>query len=192
MADHLQPQTLFRSPLVAVYDVNCHAPCRSCSAEEQAMSHSLVFPRSGVFVKKVSAKDQLIAESTRVLFFNRHETYRVSHPAAGGDTCTAIHFKEEEALVNYFCSIDPRVAESPDRPFRFGVAASSASLAVNLHRLRRLLITQRVVDPLLVEESCASLLAESASAAWAQEPAPVGQPASLPGERIAIWSMRRR
>jgi AraC-like DNA-binding protein len=157
MADHLRPHLLFRTPLVAIYDVGCHAPRGSLSAEEQSMSHSVVFPRSGVFIKKVSDRDQLVADSTRVLFFNRHETYRVSHPIMGGDDCTAIDF-QEEALVDFLCSLDPSVAESPNRPFRLSAAASSPSLALNLHRLRRLLLTQRTHDPLAVEEICASLL----------------------------------
>jgi AraC-like DNA-binding protein len=131
------------------------------------MSHSIVFPRSGVFIKKVSDKNQLVAEPTCVLFFNRHETYRVSHPTAGGDNCTAIHFKEK-ALVDFLSSIDPGVAESPDRPFRFAAVASSASLALNLYRLRRLLLSQRPVEPLIVEEICASLLADSVGGAYEQ------------------------
>jgi AraC-like DNA-binding protein len=165
MADHLQPHTLFRSPLVAIYDLDCHAPGGSLSAEEQSTNHSLVFPRKGVFVKKISTREQLIAESTQVLFFNRHETYRVGHPVEGGDNCTSIHFKEK-ALVDFLSSIDPGVVESPNRPFRFAATASSASLALNLHRLRRLLRTHRRVEPLLVEEICTSLLAESVGAAY--------------------------
>jgi AraC-like DNA-binding protein len=160
MADYLRPSTLFRSSLIAIYDKDCHAPRGCLSSEEQSISHSLVFPRSGVFIKKVSNKDQVVAESTRVLFFNRHETYRVSHPIAGGDTCTAIHF-DEEALVDFLRSMDPFVAESPGRPFRSVTAASSAYLALRLQRLRRFLLSHRQIDPLVVEEICALLLQAS-------------------------------
>jgi AraC-like DNA-binding protein len=157
MADYLRPSTLFRSPLVAIYDKDCDAPRGCLSPEEQSISHSLVFPRSGVFIKKVSNKNQVVAESTRVLFFNRQETYRVSHPIAGGDSCTAIHF-DEKALVDFLRSIDPCGAESAGRPFRSATAAGSAHLALHLQRLRRHLLSHRQVDPLLVEEICASLL----------------------------------
>jgi len=109
----------------------------------------------------------LIAEPTRVLFFNRHQIYRVSHPTAGGDNCTAIHF-QQEALVDFLYSVDPCVAESPHRPFRFAAAASFASLALDLHWLRRLLLTQRPVDPLVVEETSASLLRDCVAGAYAQ------------------------
>jgi AraC family transcriptional regulator len=165
MADYLRPHTLFRSPLVAIYDKDCHAPRGCLSSEEQSISHSLFFPRSGVFIKKVSNKDQVVAESTRVLFFNRHETYRVSHPIAGGDTCTAIHF-DEEALIDFLRSMDPFVAESTGRPFRSATAASSAHLALHLQQLRRLLLSRRQVDPLVIEEICASLLQASVACAY--------------------------
>jgi AraC family transcriptional regulator len=164
MADYLRPHTLFRSPLVAIYDKDCHAPRGCLSSEEQSISHSLVFPRSGVFIKKVSNKDQVVAESTRVLFFNRHETYRVSHPIAGGDTCTAIHF-DEEALIDFLRSMDPFVAESAGRPFRSATAASSAYVGLRLQRLRRHLLSHRQVDPLVVEEVCMFLLADSIASA---------------------------
>jgi AraC-like DNA-binding protein len=134
------------------------------SSEEQSISHSLVFPRSGVFIKKVSDKNQLVVESTRVLFFNRHETYRVSHPVEGGDNCTAIHFGET-ALIDFLLSIDPSVENSPDRPFRSPAADCSASIALNLYRLRQLLLNRRQVDRLNVEEICASLLTESVASA---------------------------
>jgi AraC family transcriptional regulator len=165
MADYLRASTLFRSPLIAIYDKDCHAPRGCLSSEEQSISHSLVFPRSGVFVKKVSNKDQVVAESTQVLFFNRHETYRVSHPIAGGDTCTAIHF-DEKALVDFLRSMDPFAAESAGRPFHSATAASSAYVALHLQRLRRLLLSQRQVDSLVVEEICASLLANSIAGAY--------------------------
>jgi AraC family transcriptional regulator len=165
MADYLRPSTLFRSPLVAIYDKDCHAPRGCSSLEEQSVSHSLVFPRSGVFIKRVSNKDQVVAESTRVLFFNRYETYRVLHPIAGGDSCTAIHF-DEGALVDFLRSMDPFVAESADRPFRSATTASSAYVALHLQRLRRLLLSHRQVDPLLIEETCGSLLQGSVADAY--------------------------
>jgi AraC-like DNA-binding protein len=162
--DHLRSHTLFRSPLVAVYDVDCSAPRGDCSGEESSPYQSVVFPRSGVFVKQTSKKDQLIAECTRVLFFNRHEFYRVSHPVAGGDNCTSIDF-DQAALVDFIYSVDPSIGNSPDRPFRFSAAICSARLALNLHRLRRLLLTQRPFEPLVAEEICTSLLADSLTSA---------------------------
>jgi AraC family transcriptional regulator len=124
------------------------------------MNHTLVFPRSGVFIKKVSEKDQLVADSTRVLFFNRYETCRFSHPAEGGDKCTSIRF-QAEPLVDFLQSMHPPVTDSPERPFRSSAAVSTSSLALKLHRLRRLILFAQSDNVLAIEETCASLLTEA-------------------------------
>jgi len=124
------------------------------------MNHTLVFPRSGVFIKKVSEKDQLVADSTRVLFFNRHETCRFSHPADGGDKCTSIRF-QAEPLVDFLRRLHPPVADSPERPFRSSAAVSTSSLVLKLHRLRRLILFAESDNVLAIEETCASLLTEA-------------------------------
>jgi AraC family transcriptional regulator len=160
MSDHLQPHRLFRSPLLALYDVNCRAPRGSSSTEEEMMNHTLVFPRSGVFIKKVSAKDQLVADSMSVLFFNQHETCRFSHPADGGDKCTSIRF-QAGPLVDFLQSMHPPLADSPGRPFRSSTAVSTSSLALKLHRLRRLIFFAQSDNALAIEETCASLLTEA-------------------------------
>jgi AraC family transcriptional regulator len=160
MSDHLQPHSLFRSPLLAVYDVDCHAPRGNSSAEEEMTDHTLVFPRSGVFIKKVSEKDQLVADSTRVLFFNRHETCSFSHPADGGDKCTSIRF-EAQPLIDFLQSMHPPVADSPEHPFRSSTAVSTSSLALKLHRLHRLILFAQCDNALAIEETCTSLLTES-------------------------------
>jgi AraC family transcriptional regulator len=160
MSDHLQPHGLFRSPLLALYDVDCHAPRGNSSTEEEMTNHTLVFPRSGVFIKKVSEKDQLVADSTRVLFFNRHETCRFSHPADGGDKCTSIRF-QAQPLVDFLQSVHSPVADSPERPFRSSTAVSTSSLALKLHRLRRLILFAQSDNALAIEETCASLLTEA-------------------------------
>jgi AraC family transcriptional regulator len=162
--DHLRSRTLFRSRLVAVYDLDCCAPRGDRSAEEFSSGHSVVFPRSGVFIKHASSQDQVVAECTRVLFFNRDESYRVSHPVADGDSCTSIHFSQSP-LVDFISSIDPSIEDSPDRPFRSPAADCSASITLKLHRLRHLLHNRRQADRLFVEEICASLLAESFASA---------------------------
>jgi AraC-like DNA-binding protein len=160
MSDHLQPHCLFRSPLLALYDVDCHAPRGSSSTEEEMTKHTLVFPRSGIFIKRVSQKDQLVADSTRVLFFNQRETCRFLHPADGGDKCTSIRF-QAEPLVDFLQRMRPPVADSPERPFRSSTAASTSSLALKLHRLRRLTLFAQPHNPLAIEETCASLLTEA-------------------------------
>src|SRR5262245_46441475 len=55
----------------------------------------------------------------------------------------------------------PPVADSPDRPFRSSTAVSTSSLALKLHRLRRLILFAQFDNALAIEETCASLLTEA-------------------------------
>jgi AraC family transcriptional regulator len=167
MPDSTLSPTFFRSSLVTVSDVRCRPSCHSCGPEEDASIHGLVFPRTGIFVRHLSAKNHVVADPTRVLFFNRHETYRVSHPVPGGDDCTTVSF-EEKALVDFLQAIDPSIADSPSRPFRSPAAASSNALLLRLHRLRQFLRRHGDADPLAAEEMCVSLLTESVASASPQ------------------------
>lgn len=160
MPDPTQPGALFHSSLVTVTDVRCRPSCTGCGPEEESSVHGLVFPRTGVFVRTLSAKRQDIGQPTRVLFFNRREVHRVSHPVPGGDDCTTISF-DETALLGFLRIIDPSVADSPTRPFRSYAAAASSGLVFRLQQLRQALRQKHAKEPLAVEETCASLLAES-------------------------------
>lgn len=160
MPDHVRSHLLFRSALVAFSDSVCRPHCSQCGGEERASTHGLVFPRRGVFVLQLSARRQIVAEPTRVLFFNRQQSYRVAHPVAGGDDCTALSF-EQQALANYIRGYDPTVGDGSDWYFPMAAALSSHSLVWGLHRLRASLQTPGSSEPLAVEEACAALLAES-------------------------------
>jgi AraC family transcriptional regulator len=77
-------QPLLATPSVTIRDVYCEGRCRDLSAEECASSTHVVFPYRGVFVRHLGS-EQAVAEANQVLFFNSGESYRVSHPVAGGD-----------------------------------------------------------------------------------------------------------
>jgi AraC family transcriptional regulator len=79
-------QTLLSTPAVTVTDVVCSGACRRKSGEECAAQTHLVFPYRGVYVRHIG-RDDAVAEANQVLFFNARESYRVSHPVAGGDAC---------------------------------------------------------------------------------------------------------
>jgi AraC-like DNA-binding protein len=53
----------------------------------------LVFPYRGVFVRHVGRHDA-VAEANQLLFFNKQEGFRVSHPIAGGDACLSLSVDE--------------------------------------------------------------------------------------------------
>lgn len=82
-------KALLRSKSVTIRDIRCRGTCQHQSAEECATATELVFPYRGVYARHLG-RDQAIAESTQVLFFNADDGYRVSHPVAGGDACLSL------------------------------------------------------------------------------------------------------
>ncbi|WP_038358749.1 AraC family transcriptional regulator [Bosea sp. UNC402CLCol] len=85
---------LLDSEVVLVRDVVCSGECRHRSDEECTHATHLVFPYRGVFVRHVG-RDDTVAESNQVLFFNPYEGYQVSHPVPGGDACLDLRLSEE-------------------------------------------------------------------------------------------------
>jgi AraC family transcriptional regulator len=77
-----------------VRDIVCGGGCRHASAVECAQTTFLVFPYRGVYVRHVG-RDDSVAESNQVLFFNEGEEYRISHPVEGGDACLSIGVAEQ-------------------------------------------------------------------------------------------------
>ncbi|HKR33947.1 MAG TPA: AraC family transcriptional regulator [Steroidobacteraceae bacterium] len=76
-----------------VRDVICDGACRHKSAVECAQTTFLVFPYRGVYVRHAGRNDS-VAESNQVVFFNKGEEYRISHPVAGGDACLSVGVAE--------------------------------------------------------------------------------------------------
>ncbi|MHB0951760.1 MAG: helix-turn-helix transcriptional regulator [Allorhizobium sp.] len=89
----LSANLLLETESVAVRDVICDGACREIGEEESASLTCLVFPYRGVFVRHVG-EEEVVAEPNQVLFFNRGEAYRVSHPVVGGDACLSIAMPE--------------------------------------------------------------------------------------------------
>jgi len=77
-----------------VRDIVCGGGCRHASAVECAQTTFLVFPYRGVYVRHVG-RNESVAESNQVLFFNQGEEYRISHPVEGGDACLSIGIAEQ-------------------------------------------------------------------------------------------------
>lgn len=77
-----------------VRDIVCSGGCRHRSAVECAQTTYLVFPYRGVYVRHVGRNDS-VAESNQVLFFNAGEEYRISHPVEGGDACVSVGVTEQ-------------------------------------------------------------------------------------------------
>src|SRR3982751_2115172 len=88
--------TLLRTHTVSVRDVCCRGECRHKSAEECAAATSLVFPYRGAYVRHLG-QEEAVAEANQVVFFNAGESYRVSHPVAGG--ASSLDVTGDEALM---------------------------------------------------------------------------------------------
>ena len=80
---------LLQTQAVQLRDYCCAGTCRHRSDEECANSIVLVFPYRGVFVRHVG-RDDAVGEANQVLFFNKGESYRISHPVEGGDSCLSL------------------------------------------------------------------------------------------------------
>lgn len=86
-------RTLLHTASLTVRDVACAGRCRHQSGEECAGTTELVFPYRGVFARHLG-RDQAVGEANQVLFFNAAESYRVSHPVAGGDASLSLSIRE--------------------------------------------------------------------------------------------------
>jgi AraC family transcriptional regulator len=86
----LHPRLLLDTPLVRLADVACRAPrSKAGPAEHGGAGLQLVVPRRGVFCLH-GGGSVVAADSTSVLVLGDNREYRFSHPAHGGDDCTAI------------------------------------------------------------------------------------------------------
>jgi AraC family transcriptional regulator len=130
----LHRHCLFSGPLVTVSDIHCRAEAPPMP-EEEALSHQVVFVRSGMFVKHVGSR-RIVAEPAHVLFFNKGETYRVSHPSRGDD-CTIVSCSPE--LAGELTSVGVDDAHEIAAPFSSSHAPISATAAIRHHLLRRAL-----------------------------------------------------
>lgn len=89
----LSVKLLLNTATASVRDVVCGGECRHKSPVECAQTTFLVFPYRGVYVRH-SGRHESVAESNQVVFFNKGEEYRISHPVDGGDACLSIGVAE--------------------------------------------------------------------------------------------------
>lgn len=137
MPGHLHTHVFHRGSVVEICDVRCRACRGGCGGEERSSAHEIVLPRAGVFLKHVAGRE-VVADSNHVLFFNRHEPYRVSHPADGGDDCTVFAFADD-VLSDVLRRFDPAAGERPGPLFRFPHAPNTAAVFLFHQQLRRAL-----------------------------------------------------
>ena len=80
---------LLLSDVMAVWDVMCPGTHAPQSADETTDTTHIVFPYDGLYVHHAE-HGEAIADSSRVLFLNKDQVWRMSHPVAGGDSSLSI------------------------------------------------------------------------------------------------------
>lgn len=164
-ASTMHATTLLRTDLLDVRDVICDGGCRGLGEEETSEATSLVFPYRGVFMRHLGT-DEVVAEASQVLFFNRGDTYRISHPVPGGDA--SISLSMPEALLD---ELVPEIHRRPLGDFAFnkqrlGIDARAQSQVA----LLRHSLLSRTADPLEGEALALTLVRRSVGERTARPP----------------------
>jgi AraC-like DNA-binding protein len=132
----LSVNLLLSTQTASIRDVLCGGECRHKSPVECATVTHLVFPYRGVYVRHVASVDS-VAEANQVLFFNKDEEYRISHPVEGGDACLSFAVGE-----HWLDELVPKDQVHGDGPIfkrqRLRIDARAQALVATLrHSLRR-------------------------------------------------------
>jgi AraC family transcriptional regulator len=158
-------ETLLHEGPVRLVDVTCRGGPIGWSGEETSPGHAIVFPRSGLHVKRVG-RDEVVADPSRVVFYAAHEPYRVSHPIGGGDDCTVLA-PRPDVLRDL---VGPKAVDSGDA---FALThAPSPSRIYAAHRALLALVRRGTAEALAVDESALALAADVVDEArrWAGRP----------------------
>jgi len=112
---------VYRGALVGLAAWSCRAHDTKPGAEEASGGNDIVFTRRGSF-RRLMRGESVVADPATVLFFPRHEPYRVSHPAPGDDACIVL-------------SLADGVLDEFEDPMTAGAAALQPRQALQLRRL---------------------------------------------------------
>jgi AraC family transcriptional regulator len=159
-------QSLLKTRLVAIRDVQCEGRCRHHSDEESTNTIHMVFPYRGIYVRHLGG-DDAVAEANQVLFFNAHEGYRVSHPVPGGDA--SLDLVVSEPILD---ELSPRsllreIGGVAFRPQRLRIDPRAQALAALLrHSLRT-----NIAEPLEAESLALTLARRALGPRTAHTPA---------------------
>jgi len=157
----LTSHTVYRSPLVLVSDCVCRPRSPSLTPEESACQNQVVLVRTGTFVHHIGTRS-VVADPATVLFFNRDEGYRVSHPVPGGDRCTTLAL-EPETLLEILADNGGSGRASPDRPFPFTVGPVDPTVAL---LQRRMVAYAPFLNALEIDEMAIRLVAGAVRARY--------------------------
>jgi AraC-like DNA-binding protein len=146
----------FASELVCIGSFRCATDHALFPGGTPSTSCCFVFPRSSVFLQHEGSR-RFLSDPTLVTFHNRGRVYRRFRASEQGDRADWFAIAPA-VLLEAVAERDPRVAESPGRPFRFEWGPSDAGAYLEQRRLFELLGTQAAPDALAVEEGVFDLL----------------------------------
>jgi len=156
----------YQSPLVTVRDYRCCIPQSGPAQEEQADSDDIVLLRQGTFRKHFGSRS-VTADVNQAVFFARHSTYRVSHPAECGDRGTTFA-PAPRILKDILRVLDPAVEERTGRLFPFVTGPCNAGLfwrhRAFVQRLENVETAQ--LEPLWADVTALQLIADTIEAAY--------------------------
>lgn len=123
---------------------------------EYAAQDEIALPRAGFYRKHVG-RHVVSADPNHAVFFNRGEEYRVSHPVAGGDSCTLLAPKAE--VLDELLAPTASAGRQAGATFPVqSVWLDQRTFAVHAMLLGALRGGRRTSDPVLVEEVLGWLL----------------------------------
>jgi AraC family transcriptional regulator len=157
MAVSCSHHVVFRSPAVSIGDFRCRPVDERCAAEESSKYDEFVLVRRGLFVKHLGSR-KVVADPNHVVFFNRAEGYRVSHPVHGGDDCTTFYVRSD--LLRPLVAEYRQIVHDDERGgFRAAFARCDSRLHLGHWQLLRA-IRRGLIDDVGVEEAVLSLAEE--------------------------------
>jgi AraC-like DNA-binding protein len=157
MAAACSTKFVFRSPAVCIGEYHCRPTDQGCTAEESSTYEDFVFVRRGLFVKHLSSR-KVVVDPNHVVFFNRDESYRISHPVSGGDDCTTFYVRSD--LMRPLLAEYRQIAHDDDRGgFRETHVPCDSTVHLGHWQLLRA-VRSGLLQDVAVEEAVLSLAEE--------------------------------
>ena len=147
---------VFESGIVRIGAFRCHPEQPSFHDTGPIKQHCFVFPRTAVEIQH-EHEPAFVGNPNVVTFYNRGQRYWRNAISPEGDNCDWFGV-DPELVRNVIAEFDSRVDDRPERPFVFTRGWSDASTYLLQRRLFTWVTSERIVDPLAVEETVIELL----------------------------------
>lgn len=144
--------------MIRIQNYRCRGTQSAPGGEEYASGYEIVFPRAGVYMRH-SRSESVVADANQVLFFDRGQPYRISHPITGGDRSTVFSL-QQPLIQEILSSFDPAANDRPAPSFPLSHAIVTTRQRLRHYRLLQALDGGGLAGPLQIEEWALLLLAD--------------------------------